>query len=208
MDPITGTLGLISAGISLASGISGIFSSAKANSYTNQASIYNSLAIKQKAEAEAQANEYNAAIAAKNAVYNQFEGEQALAEQQRNAYRSEGAAKAAYGASGVSSASGSAQDVLADSAASSIRDFYNLKFTYDMQTQNYKDQQNLYNMAAGNARAAAVLGLYANSTNTSAQIMNNNSNTINSIGSFATGASRLMPQFQSWYSAGKTQGWF
>ncbi len=204
MEPITATLGLISAGISLVSGIGGVVSSAKANQYNSTASVFNALAIQQKADAEAEANAYNARTAAKNAVYSQFEAETALAEQQRTAYRTEGAAKAAYGASGVMSNSGSALDVLADSAAASARDYYNMKFSYDLQTQNFNDQKNLYTMAAGNARAAAVLGLYANSINSQAASMNSTSNTIRSVGSFANTASNMIPQYNTWYNTMKT----
>lgn len=208
MDPITGTLGLISTGISLASGIAGIFSQSKANSYNSTASMFNAMAIQQKADAEAKADEYNAQVAAKNAVYSQFEAETALAEQQRTAYRTEGAAKAAFGASGVSSNSGSVLDVLGDSAAASARDYYNMKFSYDLQTQNFKDQQNLYNMAAGNARTAAILGLYANSVSSNATAMNNNSSMIASVGSFANSASNMIPQYNTWYNGMKTKGYF
>lgn len=208
MEPITGTLGLISAGMSLISGVGGLISSNNANSYTGSSSWYNAMAIRQKAEAEAKADEYNAQIAAKNIVYTQFEAEQALAAQQRNAYRTQGAMKAGYGASGVTSDSGSVMDVLADSAAESARDYYNMKFGYDVQVQNYKDQQNLYNMAAGNARAAAILGLYANANNTNAAYMNNTSNMIKSVGSFANSASNMIPQYNTWYSSMKKNGYF
>ena len=208
MEPITATLGLISTGISLASGIGSLFSSSKANSYNSTASMFNAMAIQQKAEAEAKADEYNAQVAAKNAVYSQFEAETALAEQGRTAYRTQGAMKAAYGASGVSSDSGSVMDVFADSAASAARDYYNMKFSYDLQTQNFNDQKNLYNMAAGNSRAAAVLGLYANSVNSNAASMNNTSNMIKSIGGFASSASNMIPQYNTWYNSMKTKGYF
>ena len=209
MEGILGTLGLISSGVSLASGIGGMFaqaqSSTAANAAIQRAGAYNNAAIQQKAEAEAQADEYNATIAIKNSVYAGYEKDVALAELDRTAYRLNGSLMAGYGASGVSSNSGSALDVLADSTASAARDRLNTTFNYNVQIENYKDQATLDNMAAKNARAAAILGIQANDANTQAQILNNNytsqMNQMKSAGSVATNFSNMLPSLSS-FAAG------
>jgi hypothetical protein len=209
MEGILGTLGLISSGISLASGVGGMMAQMQSNAATNaaiaKAGAYNNAAIQQKADAEAQADEYNATIAVKNSIYAGYERDVALAEIDRTAYRTNGSLIAGYGASGVSSNSGSALDVLADSTASAARDRLNSAFNYDVQIQNYKDQATLDNMAANNARAAAVLGIQANNANTQASILNNNytsqMNQYKSAGSLATNASNMIPSLTS-FAAG------
>ena len=207
-NALSSTFGLISSGVSLASGIGGMFaqaqSSAAANAAIAKAGAYNRAAIQQKADAEAQADEYNATIAIKNSVYAGYEKDVALAELDRTAYRLNGSLMAGYGASGVSSNSGSALDVLADSTASAARDRLNTTFNYDLQIQNYKDQATLNNMAANNARAAAILGIQASDANTQAQILNNNytsqMNQMKSAGSVATNFSNMLPSLASFAS--------
>jgi len=209
MEGILGTLGLISSGVSLASGIGGMMqqmqSSAAANAAISRAGAYNNAAIQQKADAEAQADEYNATIAVKNSVYAGYERDVALAELDRTAYRTNGALIAGYGAAGVSSNSGSALDVLADSTASAARDRLNTTFNYNIQIENYKDQATLDNMAANNARAAAVLGIQANNANTQAQILSNTyssqMNQLKSVGSTASNFSNMIPSLSS-FAAG------
>jgi len=206
---IGGALGLVSSGISMASGMQAIIqqqqATAAANAATAQANAYNKAAIQQKAEADAKADEYNATISIKNAIYSGYESDVALAELDRTAYRLNGSLIAGYGASGVSSNSGSALDVLADSTASAARDRLNTAFNYNVQTQNYIDQEKLDNMAASNSRAAAILGIQASDANAQAQITSNNYqsqiNTTKAYGSLATNASNMLPSLSS-FAAG------
>lgn len=206
---LSGTLGLISSGVSMASGIGAIMqqqqATAAANAAIQRAGAYNNAAIQQKADAEAAADEYNATIALKNSVYAGYEKDVALAELDRTAYRLNGSLIAGYGASGVSSNSGSALDVLADSTASAARDRLNTTFNYNIQVENYTDQAKLDNAAANNARAAAILGIQANDANTQAQITNNNytsqMNATKAYGALATNASNMLPSLSS-FAAG------
>lgn len=113
----------------------------------------------QKGSADAGAAEYNAGIADQNAAITTQQGEAAAQMQGRAAARAQGSAIAAYGASGVQTDSGSALDVLADSAAQATLDNLTTKYNYALKSQSYSNQAALDRSSAGNARTAAVLGM-------------------------------------------------
>jgi len=119
----------------------------------------------QKAQAQAQEDEFNASVKGQQAL-------QAVAKANEDARISQvhsdafiGQQRANYGASGVSGGSGSAQDVLQASAANAELDVLNIKHEGDMQawalrTGAQEDQQSASNArsAGGWAVAGDILG--------------------------------------------------
>lgn len=108
-------------------------------------------------QAQRQAADYNAAIAQQNAVIAQQQGIAAVEAQQRNAARTIGAAKAAYGASGVQVDSGSPLDVLAESARMAELDKLTTKYNYDLRALGFDQQSNLASMNGKNATTSSLL---------------------------------------------------
>lgn len=108
-------------------------------------------------EAQAQASEYNAAVARQNAVIAQQQGAAAVQAQQRDAARKIGSMVANYGASGVQTDSGSPLDVLADSAAMATLDSLTLKYNAALKAAGYQSQATLDNMQAETASTSGVL---------------------------------------------------
>lgn len=108
-------------------------------------------------QGQAMAAQYNAQIAQQNAVIAQQQGAAAVDAQTRMAERTTGAAIAAYGASGVQSDSGSAVDVLADSAGMAALDRLTLKYNYALKAQGFTNQSSLDTAQAQYASTASVL---------------------------------------------------
>lgn len=110
------------------------------------------------ANAAAQAADYNAGIARQNAAFT----EQQTAEQERqHAITSEsqiGAIRANYGASGVTSDSGSALDVVGQSARNSALDALNIQHAGDMKAWSYMSGASLDTAQAANDRVSGDLG--------------------------------------------------
>lgn len=185
---------------SLTSQAMGMFNTAASKSYIANAGKIERQAIAQQNEAVAKASEYNAGIALRNAEIAKFQGEIALEDQAKLATKTLGAARAAYGASGVTAASGSAIDVLAESAANAARDRYMLKFNTDLKVQNFNDQATLDNMNARNARASTTLGVLASQNREAAQISNVDSQLIGQQGQMATTVANSIPIYQSLYN--------
>ena len=109
-------------------------------------------------EGAATAAEYNATIARQNAAIAAQQGEAAAQAQGRNAERHIGSMVAAYGASGVEGSSGSAMDVLADSARMSTLDNLTLKYNYALKGLGYENAAKLDDTNAAYSRTAGLLG--------------------------------------------------
>lgn len=185
---------------SLTSQVMGMFNTSAAKANISRAGIYERIGIAQQNEAIAKASEYNAGIALRNAEIAKFQGEIALEDQAKLAIKTLGAARAAYGASGVTASSGSAIDVLAESAANAARDKYMLKFNTDMKVQNFNDQATLENMNAQNARTASTFGILASQNRQAAQMTNVDSSLIGQAGQMATTVANSIPVYQNLYN--------
>jgi len=185
---------------SLTSQVMGMFNTSASKANISRAGIYERIGIAQQNEAIAKASEYNAGIALRNAEIAKFQGEIALEDQAKLATKTLGAARAAYGASGITAASGSAIDVLAESAANAARDKYMLKFNTDLKVQNFNDQATLENMNAQNARSASTFGILASQNREAAQMSNVDSSLIGQAGQMATTVANSIPVYQSLYN--------
>lgn len=103
------------------------------------------------------AADYNATIARQNAEIATQQGVAASEAQQRDAARKIGAATAAYGASGVSTDSASATDVLAESARNAMLDNLTLKYNYTLRSQGLRNQAALSEAEGEYASTASIL---------------------------------------------------
>lgn len=115
-------------------------------------------------ESNAEASEYNAAVARQNAQIATEQGVAAVQAQQRSAFQQIGAARAAYGASGVQSDSGSASDILAQSAAMSTLDKLTTQYNYQIKALGYTNQAQMDDYAASSYRTSAILNAAAAGT--------------------------------------------
>jgi len=185
---------------SLASQMGGIFQTQASKNTISSAASWEKAGIIQQNEAVARASEYNATIALRNAEIARFQGEIAAEDQAKLAYKTLGAARAGYAASGITSNSGSAVDVLSESAANAARDRNMLKFSTDLRIQNFKDQANLDNMSAQNARTSSLFGISAASNRQNAALMNADSKSLEQIGNTATTIANSIPIYQSAYN--------
>lgn len=108
-------------------------------------------------QGNSEAYAYKAAIDRQNAQIAEQQGIAALAQQQRNVYKTQGSIVAAYGASGVQSDNGSAADILADSAGQAALDRLTLKYNYDLKKNSYLQQAVLDQMGADTSSTAGML---------------------------------------------------
>lgn len=102
------------------------------------------------ARAQANAQNYNAAIAARNAVIARDQAARDAQAQQRNAYRQLGAMRAAVGASGVTM-EGSALDLMESSAAEAELDRLNIQYKGELKATGYNEEAVLDRYGATNA---------------------------------------------------------
>lgn len=111
------------------------------------------------AQSRSQAAEYNAKINNLNAEAALDQAREDENRQRSYADRQLGDMRASYGASGVSSASGSALEVLAQSASDAERDSLNIRHQGAMKAWAYKSGSSLDTMNAANARMAGGYGV-------------------------------------------------
>lgn len=185
---------------SLTSQVMGMFNTSASKANIAKGGAIERQAIAQQNDAIAKAAEYNASIALRNVEIAKFQGQIAEEDQAKLATKTLGAARAAYGASGVTAASGSAIDVLAESAANAARDRYMLKFNTDLKVQNFTDQANMENMTANNARASTTFGVLASQNRESAASMRTDAQLISQAGQTATTVAQSIPIYQSLYN--------
>ena len=110
-----------------------------------------------KGQAEAGAANYNAAIMRQNADVAMSQSDAADQMLSRRAEGVQGAAIAAYGASGVTSDSGSAVDVLASSARNASLDQLTSRYNYKLKALGFLDQAGLDSANAQNSMQAGYL---------------------------------------------------
>ena len=111
-------------------------------------------AIKQ-GQAASAAAKFNAKVAEANAAAADQQGQAAAEAQWRDAQRRIGAMTAEYGASGVSSAEGSAAEALADSVRMATLDNLTTKYNYKVRSVGYRAEASLNKMNAKSARTAS-----------------------------------------------------
>lgn len=108
-------------------------------------------------EAAAQAAEYNASQARQNAALSL----QQSAEEERRlrvmGQKDIGAARAAYGASGVSADSGSVMDVIGESAANAERDALTARQGGQQKASMFMQESDFYKRGGANARSNSYL---------------------------------------------------
>lgn len=119
-------------------------------------SIFGAIGSVISGEAQASAARYNAAIAQQNATIAEQQGEAAAEQQSIAARRKIGSMVASYGASGVDGNSGSAAEVLMDSARSAMLDHLTVKYNYALRARSYRNQAALDESNANNAETAMV----------------------------------------------------
>lgn len=114
----------------------------------------------QEGAAKSQAADFNAYTAEENAL----QSLQQSAEQERqlrvSAYQQIGDARAGYGASGVSSTSGSALDVLQSSAQNAELDALNIKHAGQVKAWSYRTGKAMSVAEGANARMAGNYGAF------------------------------------------------
>lgn len=109
-------------------------------------------------QSQAGASRYNAEVAQQNATIAEQQGEAAAEQQSVAARRKIGSMVANYGASGVDGASGSALDVLADSARMAALDNLTVKYNYKLKAMGYQNQAALDQSNAKNSETSGALG--------------------------------------------------
>ena len=113
------------------------------------------------AQAEQQAAQYNQQVAQQNVNIAASEGAAASALQQQQTEREIGAATAAYGAAGVQEGTGSAADVLEQSARNATLNNLTLKYNYRLKGLGYTNLANLDSAAGQNEAQAGTTGAAA-----------------------------------------------
>ena len=109
--------------------------------------------------ATSKAASYNAGVARQNAQIAEAQGNASAEAQSRDAARKIGSTVAAYGASGVQMADGSAADVLADSASMAALDNATVRYNAKIRSINYQEQSALDDMQASNAMTSSYFGV-------------------------------------------------
>jgi hypothetical protein len=184
----------------LTSQVMGMFNTSASKANYAAGGLIERQAIAQQNDAIAKAAEYNASIALRNAEIAKFQGQIAEEDQARLATKTLGSARAAYGASGVTAASGSAIDVLAESAANAARDHYMIKYNTNLKVQSLNDQAALENMTAKNARASTTFGVLASRNREDAAYMKADAQLYSQAGQAATTVANSIPIYQSLYN--------
>lgn len=114
-------------------------------------------------QAQASADQYNAEVAQQNAIAAQQQAEQNATIQQAQAKQKLGSIVAAYGSAGIDSGSGSALDVLSNSASNAEVDRQTILYKGQLQANGYTDEASLDSASAinavntANAKASATL---------------------------------------------------
>lgn len=123
------------------------------------------------AQAQHDSAAYNATVAQQNAFSAEQQANAADQMLKRQQEQRMGAAVAEYGASGVDLSSGSASDVLGESARNATLDRLTQKYNYRMKALGYRDEASLdqsnasYASSAGYLNAAsAALSAYSSTT--------------------------------------------
>lgn len=121
-------------------------------------------------QATANALNFNAAMADKNAKIAEGQGIAAGESQQRDAARRIGAATAAYGASGVQLSDGSPMDVLGESARLATLDNLTLKYNYKLKGMGLAAEASLDRANASNSRTASYFNAAGSMLNSGTQM--------------------------------------
>lgn len=108
-------------------------------------------------QAQSQAAKYNQQIATQNATIAQQQGAAQATALHRKQVQQIGAAQAAFGASGVSSDSGSVADVLGDSIRQGTLDQLTAKYNAQVGAAGFQDNASLDQMNASNAMTSSYL---------------------------------------------------
>lgn len=108
-------------------------------------------------QAQSAAAKFNAAVATQNAQIAQNQADAAAQEKHRDLVRRLGSMQAAYGASGVTSDSGSVLDVLGDSIRQGTLDQLTAKYNGQVRAAGYTDNAALDNMQARTALTSSYL---------------------------------------------------
>jgi hypothetical protein len=109
-------------------------------------------------QAAANAAEYNAKVAERNAAAVRAQTGADADDKRRSNRRVISSMRAAYGANGFEMA-GSPLDVMSDTVQEQEYDVAKLKYAGELKAIGYTQQADLYSMEADNARAAAPIGL-------------------------------------------------
>lgn len=110
----------------------------------------------QNAQAQSDADAYNAQVAQNNAIAVQQQAEQNAELQQQTAKRAIGSTVAAYGSSGVASGEGSALDVLSNTASSAELDRQTILYKGHLQALGYQDEAALDKAKGANAASQGL----------------------------------------------------
>lgn len=179
---------LIAAGISAGASAGSLYSQYRARGYIQQAGVYQQLGIIQQGQAQAASAEYNAKVALENADIALAQGRYSADLQQRDAQRAYGSVQAAYGASGVTSDSGSVVDVLMESTMNATRDNLALIHNSELEARSYRGQASMYQQEAANARTSMILGVMAAQNNAAGGLNSNMGSMFGTLGNAATNA--------------------
>lgn len=120
-------------------------------------SAFSAAGAYQSGQAGAMAARYNADLAEKNAVLAIQQGAEEERRSRVIARKTIGAARANYGASGVST-DGSAMDVLAESAAAAEQDALNIRNNASMKADAYRAEARMERLRGSAAETAGTLG--------------------------------------------------
>lgn len=101
-------------------------------------------------QSAASADKYNASVAEQNAIAAQQQAAGAAIIQSEQAQRTFGSTRAAYGASGIVGGTGTALDVLANSASNAERDRQSILYKGQLEATGYQDQAQLDRYKASN----------------------------------------------------------
>jgi len=107
---------------------------------------------KKQADAEADAQEWNAQLADNNAAAIRDQANADMQAQQRSAARSIGDAVASYGASGLKMTEGSAADQIASSIRESVLDRETIRYNAELKATGLNTQANLNRWGANQSR--------------------------------------------------------
>lgn len=107
--------------------------------------------------AKSSADTFNANIAGQNIDLTNQQTNLSLQQQQRDAYQKLGAIKAGFGASGVTSDSGSVLDVLADSSTQAQLDADTIVNNGKIKAAGYQNTENLDRAAASNDETSGYI---------------------------------------------------
>lgn len=187
MEPFTTIAGIMSVGSSVA----GIVNSIMGRDNTSQGSYYSQLGGLMQANAQASADEFNAGMALKKADLVEAQGRYAAGLQAKEGQRAIGGIKAGYGASGVTSDSGSVEDVLAESVRNINADNMMILYNANTQAGMLRKEADMQQQAANNARMMGLIGYMAGGNAGSAAMSQNTGSILGQLGQGANSAFNL-----------------